>query len=152
MRVLPTKWRRTPAGIDMEWNYVNVTLCILSGAVVTAVDKSDWRSTGWRNKRWSTASLHKYFRNHGFVGIGPRERFQWWQKLYCLQYCDSVDIKYFCGVVRGDFNKRCSYLTILVLHFALRVDKVRVPEKRWANFPVKLEAKSCHWRKTYPGI
>ena len=29
MRVLPTKWRRKPAGIDMERNYVTVTLCML---------------------------------------------------------------------------------------------------------------------------
>ena len=28
MRVLPTKWRRKPAGIDIERNYVTVTLCI----------------------------------------------------------------------------------------------------------------------------
>ena len=28
MRVLLTKWQRKPAGIDMEWNYVTVTLCI----------------------------------------------------------------------------------------------------------------------------
>jgi len=27
MRVLPTKWRRKPAGIDTERNYVTVTLC-----------------------------------------------------------------------------------------------------------------------------
>ena len=28
MRVLPTKWRRKPAGIDMERDYVTVTVCI----------------------------------------------------------------------------------------------------------------------------
>jgi len=28
MRVLPTRWRRKPAGIDMERNYVTVTLSI----------------------------------------------------------------------------------------------------------------------------
>ena len=28
MRVLPTKWRRKPAGIDMERNYVTVTQCV----------------------------------------------------------------------------------------------------------------------------
>jgi len=28
LRVLPTKWRRKPAGIDMELNYATVTLCI----------------------------------------------------------------------------------------------------------------------------
>ena len=28
MRVLPTRWRRKPAGIDMNRNYVTVTLCI----------------------------------------------------------------------------------------------------------------------------
>jgi len=28
MTVLTTKWRRKPAGIDMERNYVAVTLCI----------------------------------------------------------------------------------------------------------------------------
>jgi len=28
LRVLPTRWRRKPAGIDMERNYVIVTLCI----------------------------------------------------------------------------------------------------------------------------
>ena len=28
IRVLPTRWRRKPAGIDMERNYVTVTLCI----------------------------------------------------------------------------------------------------------------------------
>ena len=32
MRVLPTTWQRKPAGIDMERNYVTITLCIsLSG-------------------------------------------------------------------------------------------------------------------------
>jgi len=30
MRVLPTKWRRKPAGIDMERNYGTVTLCIVT--------------------------------------------------------------------------------------------------------------------------
>jgi len=30
MRVLPTKWRRKPAGIDMERNYVTVTLSIVT--------------------------------------------------------------------------------------------------------------------------
>ena len=30
LRVLPTRWRRIPAGIDMERNYVTVTLCISS--------------------------------------------------------------------------------------------------------------------------
>ena len=29
MRVLPTKWRRKPAGLDMERNYATVTLCIV---------------------------------------------------------------------------------------------------------------------------
>ena len=28
MRVLPTRWRRKPTGIDIERNYVTVTLCI----------------------------------------------------------------------------------------------------------------------------
>jgi len=28
LRVLPTRWRRKPAGIDMERNYVTVNLCI----------------------------------------------------------------------------------------------------------------------------
>jgi len=28
LRVLPTRCRRKPAGIDMEQNYVTVTLCI----------------------------------------------------------------------------------------------------------------------------
>ena len=28
LRVLATRWRRKPAGIDMERNYVTVTLCI----------------------------------------------------------------------------------------------------------------------------
>jgi len=28
MKVLPTRWRRKPAGIDMERNYVTVTPCI----------------------------------------------------------------------------------------------------------------------------
>ena len=28
IRVLPTGWRRKPAGIDMERNYVTVTICI----------------------------------------------------------------------------------------------------------------------------
>jgi len=27
-RLLPTRWRRNPAGIDTERNYVTVTLCI----------------------------------------------------------------------------------------------------------------------------
>jgi len=36
MRVLPTKWRRKAAGIDMERNYVTVTLCI------AAVDDRLW--------------------------------------------------------------------------------------------------------------
>ena len=27
IRVLPTRWRRKPAGIDIERNYVTVTLC-----------------------------------------------------------------------------------------------------------------------------
>jgi len=30
MRVLPTKWRRKPAGIDMERNCVIVTLCVVA--------------------------------------------------------------------------------------------------------------------------
>ena len=29
MRVLPTKWRRKPAGLDMERNYVTVAICIV---------------------------------------------------------------------------------------------------------------------------
>ena len=28
MRVLPSKWRQKPAGIDVERNYVTATLCI----------------------------------------------------------------------------------------------------------------------------
>ena len=28
IRVLPTRWLRKPAGIDMERNYVTVTLCV----------------------------------------------------------------------------------------------------------------------------
>jgi len=28
LKVLPTRWRRKPAGTDMERNYVTVTLCI----------------------------------------------------------------------------------------------------------------------------
>ena len=31
LRVLPTRWRRKPAGIDMERNHVTVTLCIPCG-------------------------------------------------------------------------------------------------------------------------
>jgi len=29
LRVLPTRWRRKPAGIDTERNYVIVTVCIV---------------------------------------------------------------------------------------------------------------------------
>jgi len=36
MKVLPTKWRRKPAGIDMERNYVSVTLCIHMSQVFSA--------------------------------------------------------------------------------------------------------------------
>jgi len=28
LRVFPTKWRQKPVGIDMERNYVTVTLCM----------------------------------------------------------------------------------------------------------------------------
>jgi len=28
MRILPTRWRRKPAGVDMERNYVTVSLCM----------------------------------------------------------------------------------------------------------------------------
>jgi len=28
LSVLPTRWRRKPGGIDMERNYVDVTVCI----------------------------------------------------------------------------------------------------------------------------
>jgi len=28
LKVLPTRWRRKPSTIDMEWNYATVTLCI----------------------------------------------------------------------------------------------------------------------------
>ena len=31
-RVLPTRWRRRPAGIDTERNYITVTLCISPAA------------------------------------------------------------------------------------------------------------------------
>ena len=37
MRVLPTKWRRKPAGIDMERNYVTVTLCIVYHSLLILV-------------------------------------------------------------------------------------------------------------------
>jgi len=38
--LLPTRWRRKPAGIDMERNYVSVTLC-----VHTALVRGHGRST-----------------------------------------------------------------------------------------------------------
>jgi len=31
LSVLPTRWRQKSAGIDMEQNYVTVTLCIILG-------------------------------------------------------------------------------------------------------------------------
>ena len=39
LRVLPTRWRRKPVGIDMERNYVTVTLCIINIITWTTLKK-----------------------------------------------------------------------------------------------------------------
>ena len=46
MRVSPTRWRRKPAGIDMEQNYVTVTLCIAypTGTILPFRDCLIWSS------------------------------------------------------------------------------------------------------------
>ena len=33
---LPTRWRQKLSGIDMEQNYVTVTLCILTGCILSS--------------------------------------------------------------------------------------------------------------------
>jgi len=45
MRVLLTKWRRKPTGIDMERNYVSVTLCIQINLVYLYIHPSTNLST-----------------------------------------------------------------------------------------------------------
>ena len=40
LRVLPTRWRRKPAGIDMERNYVTVALCIQTVKVTPQISTS----------------------------------------------------------------------------------------------------------------
>jgi len=42
MRVLPTKWRRKPAGIDTERNYATVTLCIVRQLQFVHCERSHW--------------------------------------------------------------------------------------------------------------
>jgi len=39
MRVLPTRWRRKPAGVDMSRNYVTVTLAYILAAVDSGADR-----------------------------------------------------------------------------------------------------------------
>ena len=39
IRVLPTRWRRKPAGTDVERNYVTVSLCILTDRMCIRLDK-----------------------------------------------------------------------------------------------------------------
>jgi len=39
MRVLPTRWRRKPAGVDMSRNYVIVTLAYILAAVDSGADR-----------------------------------------------------------------------------------------------------------------
>ena len=45
MTVLPTIWRRKPAGIDMERNYVTVTLCILA-FLIPKTPRISWSDAG----------------------------------------------------------------------------------------------------------
>ena len=39
VRVLPTRWRRKPAGTDVERNYFTVALCILTDRMCIRLDK-----------------------------------------------------------------------------------------------------------------
>jgi len=39
LRVLPTRWRQKTAGIDMDRNYVTVTLCIWQTAAILRIEK-----------------------------------------------------------------------------------------------------------------
>ena len=56
--VLPTKWRRKPAGIDMERNYVTVTLCILHCfQCFDAVCWASGRASGLLKTEWLGASM-----------------------------------------------------------------------------------------------
>ena len=63
--VLPTKWRRKPAGIDVKRNYVTVNLCVITAVVVVVVVVSPSprerpevvvaRRRRRRRSRWSSA-------------------------------------------------------------------------------------------------
>jgi len=53
MRVLPTKWRRKPAGIDMERNCVTVTLSIVNEQM--------------KSKKASRSRSHKHRENFAVV-------------------------------------------------------------------------------------
>jgi len=64
MRVLPTKWRRKPAGIDMERTYVTVTVCTHSYLLSA--------NTGCSQRCSLTSSLDEFIGQYRMTSAGAR--------------------------------------------------------------------------------
>ena len=63
IRVLPTKWRRKPAGIDVQRNYATVTLCIKGWLQRSTKETCMWSIVKmlYLFKQLTRRSVHMYF-------------------------------------------------------------------------------------------
>ena len=116
MRVLPTRWQRKPAGIDMNRNYVTVTLCITVWGIwnahpflrVELLVQSHHPMTGRIATEWTHPSntnveilslLHCYWLYCNFAFVITSQ-------LHCLLFrsfagCVSTNVYLVCTVWRG---------------------------------------------------
>jgi len=72
LRVLPTRWRRKPAGIDTERNYVNVTLCTYCLLVyIVCFPTNPFFFTLCLLARHAETYMYSRTRNNAFIRLRP---------------------------------------------------------------------------------
>ena len=72
LRVLPTRWRRKPAGIDTERNYVNVTVCTYCLLVyIVCFPTNPFFFTFCLLARHAETYMYSRTRNNAFIRLCP---------------------------------------------------------------------------------
>jgi len=97
MRVLPTKWRRKPAGIDMERNYVTVTLCfkLFFTSMIVMLDRVCLSSRWWNTSLLCTWTIS--------IRRGAKASVGWWQRHPSSPYLATPST---CSLLRPETGDR----------------------------------------------
>jgi len=77
MTVLPTRWWQKPAGIDMEQNYVTVTLCIAVIVITNAIHRTKGPNNSSQKYQETLQKKNKETYRHQGILISIKDNTTW---------------------------------------------------------------------------